>query len=245
MYEMQRVVTSSDCDQTATQSVVSIVTMMQDCSGLWLESEPVVGDWMEREHLALIITSRQLDIYRRPAYGERLRVCTSVYQFKGPLGFRNTAIYDAQGAMVACSWCTGPFIDLAAGKMVKPPQDVRDSMTVDAKLDMEYLPRRIALPAEGFEHLGTIAVRPSDIDYYRHVNNAQYVRMACDNLPQGFGFNRLRIEYKAQAKLGCDVACSLCLQDGRAFVTLADAEAKPYADLEFSSFGDAARQTLA
>ena len=96
MYEMQRVVTSSDCDQNGIQSVVSVVTMMQDCSGLWIESEPVVFDWLQREHLALVITSRQLDIYRRPLYRERLRVRTQVYQLKGPLGYRNTMLLDEQ-----------------------------------------------------------------------------------------------------------------------------------------------------
>ncbi len=236
MYEMQRVVTSSDCDQNGIQSVVSVVTMMQDCSGLWIESEPVVFDWLQREHLALVITSRQLDIYRRPLYRERLRVRTQVYQLKGPLGYRNTMLLDEQGATVACCWCTGPFIDLAAGKMVKPPQDVHDSMKIDPKVDMEYLPRRIAMPQEGFEQLDPVSVRPSDIDYYRHVNNAQYVRMACDILPEGFEFNRLRIEYKHQAKLGMDIACSRCMADGKAYVALAADDGTPFADLELSSF---------
>lgn len=237
MYEMKRVVTSSDCDENGIQSVVSIVTMMQDCSGLWIESEPKVLDWIGREHLALIITSRQLDIYRRPVYRERLSVRTSVYQFRGPLGYRNTALYDEQGELVACCWCTGPFIDLAAGKMTKPPADIKDSMTVDAKLDMEYLPRRIALPdAESFDKLPAIAVRPSDIDYYRHVNNAQYVRMACDILPRGFSFNRLRIEYKSQAKLGMDVTASVCNEDDKAFVLLSADDGTCFTEMEFSTF---------
>ena len=236
MYEMKRVVTSSDCDANGIQSVVSIVTMMQDCSGLWMESEPLVSDWLERDKLALVITSRQLDIYRRPAYRERLSVRTSVYQLKGPLGFRNTALVDEQGSMVACCWCTGPFIDLAAGKMSKPPQDVHDSMVIDPKLDMEYLPRRINMPKEGFEDLGDILVRASDIDYYRHVNNAQYVRMACDNLPDGFSFNRLRIEYKSQAKLGMSVGCKRLALDDKLYFMLQDQEGNSFADLEMSSF---------
>lgn len=237
MYEMSRIVTSSDCDENGIQSVVSIITMMQDCSGLWIEGVPEVLEWVNANHLALILTSRQLDIFRRPAYRERLTVRTWPYMFRGPLGYRNTVIYDADGKIVACCWCTGPFIDLAAGKMIKPPKEILDAMDTDEKLDMEYLPRRIALPDAGeFEVLDRIAVRPSDIDYYRHVNNAQYVRMACDLLPAGFEFNRMRIEYKAQAKLGMNITPRACRADGKVFVCLDDDEGKPFAEIEISRF---------
>lgn len=237
MYQIERIVASSDCDQTSIQSAVSIVTMMQDCSGLWIESEPIVWDWMKANDFALVITSRQLDILRRPAYMERLTVRTSVYQFKGPLGFRNTIIYDAKDKPVAVSWCTGPFIDLRAGKLARPPKDVAASMTIDPKFEMEYLPRKIALPdASAFAEHEPVDVMPSDIDYYHHVNNAQYVRMACDILPRDYAWNRLRIEYKSQAKLDAQIHPKTCKTDDAYFVVLEDDAGKPYAELEFSTY---------
>lgn len=236
MYQTERIVASSDCDQTSIQSAVSMVTMMQDCSGLWIESEPVVWDWMKENDFALVITSRQLDILRRPAYMERLTVRTSVYQFKGPLGFRNTIIYDAEEKPVAVSWCTGPFIDLKADKLARPPKDVAASMTIDPKFDMEYLPRKIALPDAPFETMPKIDVVPSDIDYYHHVNNAQYVRMACDILPRDFTWNRLRIEYKSQAKLDGVIEPAVCKTEDAIFVLLNDEDGNPYTEMEFSSF---------
>lgn len=42
----------------------------------------------------------------------------------------------------------------------------------------------------------------ADIDYNRHVNNANYIRMAMELLPEDFVINGLRVEYRIAAKLG-------------------------------------------
>lgn len=236
MYSTPRIVTSSDCDQNGYQTPTSIVTMMQDCSGLWLESEPTIDEYIRKQKLALIITSRQLDILRFPVYRERLNVVTSVYQFKGPLGYRNTCIYDEKGEAVAKCWCTGPYFDLSAGKIVKLPKEVSDTMVIDPKVEMDYLPRKIALPNTELQQLDPVPVVPSDIDYYRHVNNAQYVRIACNELPQDFSWNRLRVEYKSQAKLGMDICPALVHEDVKIFMTLSSEADEPFSIMEFSTF---------
>ena len=236
MYEMHRVVTSSDCDETGYQTPTSLVTMMQDCSSLWLESEPTIDNYIRENDIALIITSRQMDIYRRPAYRERITVKTSVYQFRGPLGYRNTFIYDEAGEVVAKSWSSGPYFDLSQNKMLKLPDDIVNTTVIDPKLDMEYLPRKIALPDAEATALPVVPVVPSDIDYYHHVNNAQYVRISCNNLPQGFDWNRLRIEFKGQAKMGMDIHPMYVEEDGKAFMTLQSDDDKPFTIMEFSTF---------
>jgi acyl-ACP thioesterase len=42
----------------------------------------------------------------------------------------------------------------------------------------------------------------ADIDYNRHVNNANYIRMAMELLPEDFVVKGLRVEYRVAAKLG-------------------------------------------
>ena len=41
-----------------------------------------------------------------------------------------------------------------------------------------------------------------DIDYNRHMNNANYLRMAMELLPDDFQARNLRMEYRVPAKLG-------------------------------------------
>ena len=47
-----------------------------------------------------------------------------------------------------------------------------------------------------------VKVLRADIDYNKHLNNANYVRMAMELLPEGFNVKGLRVEYRIAAKLG-------------------------------------------
>ena len=52
------------------------------------------------------------------------------------------------------------------------------------------------------EVLEPIKVLRADIDYNKHLNNANYVRMAMELLPEDFVVQGLRVEYRVAAKLG-------------------------------------------
>ena len=47
-----------------------------------------------------------------------------------------------------------------------------------------------------------VKVMRADIDYNKHLNNANYVRMAMELLPEDFEIKGLRVEYRVAAKLG-------------------------------------------
>ncbi len=42
----------------------------------------------------------------------------------------------------------------------------------------------------------------ADIDYNQHVNNANYIRIAMELLPEEFSIREMRVEYRIAAKLG-------------------------------------------
>jgi len=67
---------------------------------------------------------------------------------------------------------------------------------------MHYGDRRIILPKEGGTSADPITVMKADIDYNRHVNNANYIRMAMELLPNGFKVGSMRMEYRIPARLG-------------------------------------------
>ena len=67
---------------------------------------------------------------------------------------------------------------------------------------MNYKDRRIILPKEGGKAFAPIQIMRADIDYNRHVNNANYIRMAMELLPEDYIIKDLRVEYRVAAKLG-------------------------------------------
>ena len=220
MYSLNYKVTTSTCDSDGKLKLYSALQMMQDCSEMWIDSEQGVKDYFEKENMAQLLASRQVEVIRRPSYKEELTVTTSVYGMKSMFGFRNTFIYDAEGLPCYRTWSMGAFVDKGTGKLKKVDDQTISTMLLEPKLDMNYKDRRIILPKEGGTVLAPVAVQRSDIDYNKHVNNANYIRMAMELLPEGFEVKGLRVEYRVPARLNDQLVPTVYQQDELFIVAL-------------------------
>ena len=201
MYSLNYQVTTSTCDSEGRLKLYSALQMMQDCSEMWIDSEPGVKQYFAEQNMAQLLATRQVEIIRVPEYKEKLTVTTSVYGMKPMFGFRNTFIYDSEGKPCYRTWSMGAFVDKTAGKLKRVDDATIASMTLEPQLEMNYKDRRVILPKENGETLDPIQVLRADIDYNKHVNNANYVRMAMELLPEDFKVRGLRMEYRVAAKL--------------------------------------------
>ena len=224
MYSLIYKVTTSTCDSEGKLKLYSALQMMQDCSEMWIDSEPQVKDYFARENMAQLLASRQVEIVRVPDFKEELTVTTSVYGMKPMFGFRNTFIYDAEGKPCYRTWSMGAFVDKANGKLKRVDDTVAGSLLIEPQLEMDYKDRRIILPKEGGEVLERIKVLRADIDYNKHLNNANYVRMAMELLPEDFEIKGLRVEYRVAAKLGDMLVPTIYKHDGVIIVSLSIGE---------------------
>ena len=220
MYSLNYKVTTSTCDSEGRLKLYSALQMMQDCSEMWIDSEPVVKQYFAEQNMAQLLAFRQVEIIRVPVYKEELTVTTSVYGMKPMFGFRNTFICDAQGKPCYKTWSMGAFVDLANGKLKRVDDATIASMTLEPELEMNYRDRRIILPKQGGETLEPIKVLRADIDYNKHMNNANYVRMAMELLPDDFEVKGLRVEYRVAAKLGDTLIPTIYRTDGAIVVAL-------------------------
>ena len=202
MYSLKYKVTTSTCDSEGRLKLYSALQMMQDCSEMWIDSEPGVKEYFSAQNMAQLLASRQVEIIRVPEYKEELTVTTSVYGMKPMFGFRNTYIYDAEGKPCYKTWSMGAFVDKANGKLKRVDDATIASMTLEPQLEMNYGDRRIILPRDGGEAQEPYKLLRADIDYNKHMNNANYVRIAMELLPEGFEVKCLRVEYRVAAKLG-------------------------------------------
>ena len=220
MYSLNYKVTTSTCDSEGKLKLYSALQMMQDCSEMWIDSEQGVKDYFEKENMAQLLASRQVEVIRRPSFKEDLTVTTSVYGMKSMFGFRNTFIYDAEGLPCYRTWSMGAFVDKGTGKLKKVDDQTISTMLLEPKLDMNYKDRRIILPKEGGTVLAPVAVQRADIDYNKHVNNANYIRMAMELLPEGFEVKGLRVEYRVPARLNDQLVPTVYQQDELFIVAL-------------------------
>ena len=220
MYTLNYKVTTSTCDSEGRLKLYSALQMMQDCSEMWIDSEPEVKAYFARENMAQLLASRQVEVLRVPSFKEELTVTTSVYEMKPMFGFRNTFIYDADGRPCYRTWSMGAFVDKATGKLKRVDDAVANTLLIEPQLEMNYRDRRIILPKGGGEAFAPIKVMRADIDYNRHVNNANYIRMAMELLPEDFEIKELRVEYRVAAKLGDTLTPTVYCIDGCFVVAL-------------------------
>jgi acyl-CoA thioesterase FadM len=235
LYRINQRVCASHTNGEGALKLVSALDMMQDCSQLWLESEPELERFFTENGIAQMLVFRQTDIRRMPVYGERIAVETRVYDCKNFLGCRNTVIYDEEDKPCVVSWSIGAFVNLASGRPEKLPAVVAAGLRFDPKFEMEYLGKKIVLPGEPGEKIPPLGVSRNDIDFNRHMNNARYVQIAVELLPEGFRTRRFRIEYKSPARYGDSLYPERSVRGGAVFLQLNNAEGRPCAVMEFNS----------
>jgi len=234
MYSLKYKVTTSTCDSEGRLKLYSALQMMQDCSEMWIDSEPGVKQYFAEQNMAQLLATRQVEIIRVPEYKEELTVTSTVYDMKPMFGFRNTFIYDAQGNPCYKTWSMGAFVDKVAGKLKRVDQTTIASMNLEPQLEMNYRDRRIILPKQGGNILEPVKVLRADIDYNKHMNNANYVRMAMELLPESMVVRGMRVEYRVAAKLG-DILTPTMYQIDDGFIVSLSVNGEVSAIVEFTS----------
>ena len=234
MYTLNYKVTTSCCDSEGKLKLFSALQMMQDCSEMWIDSEPTVRKFFKDNNMTQLLATRQVEVMRVPRFKEDLTVTTSIYEVMPMYGFRNTFIRDAQGQPCYRTWSMGAFVDLGTGKLARIADDAIASLTLEPKLEMNYRGRRIILPKQDGTVMEPVKVIRADIDYNRHMNNANYVRIAMELLPEGFEVRDMRVEYRIAAKLGDMLTPTLYPIDSGYIVALA-IDDQPSAIIEFLS----------
>jgi acyl-ACP thioesterase len=232
MYNLKYKVTTSTCDSNGKLKLFSALQMMQDCSEMWIESEPIVKRYFNNQNMTQLLATRQVEVVRLPDFKEDLTVTTSVYEVKPMFGFRNTFIRDAQGVPCLKTWSMGAFVDLSTGRLKRIDEATIASITMDDKQEMNYRDRRIILPHDGGIALNPVPVMRADIDYNRHMNNAHYVRIAMELLPEDFEVKGMRMEYRVPAKLG-DQLTPTIFNLGNTIIVSLNIDAETSAIIEF------------
>ncbi|MBQ5670730.1 MAG: hypothetical protein IIV43_00045, partial [Oscillospiraceae bacterium] len=70
MYSLKYKVTTSTCDSEGRLKLYSAFQMMQDCSEMWIDSEPSVKQYFTEQNMAQLLATRQVEIIRVPEYKE-------------------------------------------------------------------------------------------------------------------------------------------------------------------------------
>lgn len=233
-FELLRTIGPSHLGSDGSITPTALVDLMQDCSLFQLDSEQDLTHYFEANKVGMYLSSRQINIVRLPRHGEKVNIVTWVYTCNPAYGYRNTNVYDATGAICAYSYATGVFVHLHSGQVTRIPQAVLDTVPIYEPYDMVYLPRRVKIPNTEPKAAQPFYVQRYLLDANKHINNAKYVAVAQEYIPEDFSPKQIRIEYQLPAK-SQDLIKPLCYPIDNGFVIdLATKDNKHFAVVEFT-----------
>ncbi|MDR1129231.1 MAG: hypothetical protein LBL20_07960 [Treponema sp.] len=236
MYEYQLQIGICHVGKDNLLKLGSAIDILQNATWFQLGTETVFIDYFQKNNSGMFLISRQMDIARLPAYGERVTARSWVTGCDRLFGYRNTAIYDAQGHLCIGTYAVGAFADLKRMAPARIPQELPGKVKIYPALDMEILPRKIPVPSVMARLPDTIRVQDYHLDNYGHMNNARYVDIASAYIPEYFQVRRIRLEYKNMALCGDSIIPHFAqVDEATLIVTLNGEDGKLFAVMEFIS----------
>lgn len=242
MYSFDTKVRYSELNEERIVRPEAIVNYLQDCTTFHSDSLGADVDFYMTEKKVWVLNSWQIEIKRPLHDNEVIKVCTWPYDFAGAYGHRNFIIKDSEGNDVVQANTLWVFTDLTTGRPVKVPSNITKFYTLEEKLDMDYLDRKVKLPEGVFGILQeAVPVRKYFIDSNGHVNNGKYIGCAAEYIPDGFKVERIRAEYKSAAKYGDTFYPMVYMRDNEndtasVWVSLNAENGKPYSVVQFDIY---------
>ena len=229
MYQIENRVRYSETDADGFLTMTGIINYFQDCSIFHSEDCGVGVQWLKKRHRAWMLSSWRILADRSPRFGEKIRISTWPYAFKGIYGYRNFAIQNEAGDYLVRADSTWFLSDTDTMLPVRVGQeDVSAYGDCQEPLTMDKVPRKIQVPEE-FDRKEPVLVTYHHIDTNHHVNNAQYVEMARQAARPVCRVRELRAEYKRAAVAGDTIVPQVSrIQEGDV-VSLCSKAGEPYA----------------
>ena len=182
MYAFKSKVRYSETGSDGLLTPVMILNYFQDSSTMQSEELGVGIEYLSEYRAAWVLNFWQLDIIQRPALGQEIEILTFPYEFRGVIGRRNYQMSGLGGEVLARANAIYTLMNMEKHVPFKPDEKMLKAYTLEKCLDMEYLPRKIVFMGEGTPS-DPVTVKRHDLDTNEHMNNAQYVDMALDILP--------------------------------------------------------------
>ena len=202
MYSFESRVRYSETDEKGRLTVLGLINYMQDCSIFHSAAVGVGVDVLEARHKAWMLSSWQILVDRWPRLGENLVIGTWHNESRGIHGYRNFVIRTGEGESLARAGSVWFLYDLDKKMPVRvEEEDIAPYGRPQPKLDLPVVPRKIQLPKE-YEVREPVHILRHHLDSNHHVNNAQYVEMVRELLPEELVIREIRAEYRRAALLG-------------------------------------------
>lgn len=232
MYEMNGCIRFSETGNTGQLTTAGLVNYFQDCNTFQAEKLGYTNAYYRSINRGWILSAWQIVIHRKPVLGEQIKVCTWPYGFKGFMGYRNYTMDTPEGERLAVAHGIWTLIDLEKKIPVRATEREIQNYSMSEKLEMDYAPRKIKITGEGLRK-EKITIGRERLDTNGHMNNAQYIALAEEFVPEGMKTGQVRVEYKKEVRYGQRVIPVVYKEASRVCVEFEGEEEASHAIVEF------------
>lgn len=232
MYTMEGRIRYSETDSNGRLTLGGLIDYFQDSSTFQSEDIGIGPEYLSKDNRAWVINYWQVEIDEYPIMGTNVKINTWPYKFVKFLGHRNYELVGNDGKSLARADSLWALYDMKKMFPSVLSQEELELYKLEEPLDMEAKPRKIKVDGD-FSKIGSFVIEKDRLDTNIHVNNAQYVKLACNYLPEDKIVNRLRVEYKQSMMLGMEVIVESLERDGLFYIRYVDKEGTVFATLEF------------
>ena len=233
MYTFDSRVRYSETGEEGLLSLPAIVDYFQDVSTFQSEDLGIGIDFLKEKDLLWVMSAWQVVVHRYPALGEKIRIGTIPYELRGFMGLRNFFMDTEDGERLAEENSVWSLINHKKGVPVRVLPEMVEKYDVKERLQMDYAPRKIAVPQGGIRQ-EPFRVERQHLDGNHHVNNGQYISMAMAYLPENFAIRQMRAEYKKSALLHDIVVPIIVTEADRVTVSLCSEDEAPFVVVELT-----------
>ena len=219
MYTFQSRIRYSEVGTDGNLTLESLIDYFQDCSTFHSEDIGLGVDYLKEKRMVWVLSSWQIVVERYPRLCEEVVIGTAPYDFKGFIGYRNFWMETKSGERLAYANSIWSLMDLNKMTPAKPHAEMVEGYVLSERMQMDYAPRKIAIPKDGIAQ-ETIQIRRHNLDTNGHVNNGQHVRIAMEYVPKDFPIRQLRAEYKKQAVLDDKIIPTVAVNEDKTLYTV-------------------------
>ena len=203
---------ASMCDNKVGMSIISAFTMVEDAITELLGSMQIDGvTLIEKYGATWVFTKNKVVISSRPKWRDKIRVRSFISGFTSAKMFVDTEVVDENGNEAIKSHLEMCALDINTGRVRKTSTvGLTQEMLSPAKLDGVEFDKFVDF--ENAEHIESVKVRSTNIDYLNHTNNVEYLRFilnlysadeisSCENMS-------VQLDYKNQSFEGYELNIS-------------------------------------
>ena len=206
-------------------SNIAILEYLEDIAAYHSDSVGIGINTTEETHLNWLLLDWELDVLKRPKYGQVLEIHTWSRGIEKFYAFRDFEVYDEENNLCAIATSKWLLVDSKIGKIARVEPQIADryQSEVGKCVFKEEKIKKLKEPEEYInERMYTTQRR--DIDVIGHMHNLNYLYLAYETLLEEEynkrPFNHVRIQYKNQIKLGETVKCKYAKENEENIVVI-------------------------